>query len=88
MRAAVQVHKGKQKRIDIPLLFALLEEKTENSYNKVIGVVLSLAKDFEIFVQYPQTVISNFGLAIINPIKTHFGDAAVLVFLFHLWKIV
>ena len=51
-------------------------------------MILGLAVEFRLAIQHPHTVMCDFELAIINSVRTHFGDAAVRLCLFHLHQIV
>lgn len=64
---------GKQKKAARPLVYALLETKQEAAYHKVFEVIMSEARKLRIPVQIPERVMSDFELAIINAIETHFG---------------
>ena len=70
MGSVVQVHKSKERKIVISS-YAFLEDKTDSCTNVIQGA-LSLADNFETYVQLPQTVISDFKLAIFNSVKTDF----------------
>ena len=88
IHSVTQNHKGTERKIVLPLIYALLENKTEDTYTKVIEVTLSLATEFGFPVRHPHTVMSKFELAILNSVKIHFGDAAMRLCLFHLHQIV
>lgn len=84
MGSVYQIYKGEERKFAIPLVHALLENKTEEAYTKVFEVILSQAQKYGLRVQLPQAVMSDFELAIINAIKTHLNPNSVHLCFFHL----
>lgn len=64
-------------------VYSLLESKEEAAYSIVFEIVLEKSTHFEISIAHPQFMISDFELAIINTVKSHFGNI-VKGCLFHL----
>lgn len=57
-----------QQTLVFPLVYALLENKEQATYAKVFEVLMAKAEDAEIQVQHPQRVMTDFELAIVNPV--------------------
>lgn len=68
----------------LPFVYALLENKEEASYKKVFDVTLQLACEYYINTTLPDTVMSDFELAIINAARTVFGIQKLRCCLFRL----
>ncbi|XP_058799990.1 uncharacterized protein LOC131669250 [Phymastichus coffea] len=84
MGSVTQTYKGTERKIAIPLVYALLENKKEIAYSKVIEVTLSAAEEAGIRIRHPQIVMTDFELAIINAVKNHFGENIIRLCFFHL----
>lgn len=88
MGSVLQIRKGVERKIALPLVYSLLESKTEEAYAKVFDVTLSYATTAGISVVYPTKLMSDFELAIINAIKIYFDADAISLCLFHLCQII
>lgn len=84
MGSVTQKHRGQDRKIALPFVYALLESKTEAAYNKVIEEVIAAAEGFGIPTVHPQAIMSDFELAIVNAIKKHFPENIIRLCLFHL----
>lgn len=82
--SVTQQYKGTERKIAVPLVYALLESKAEKAYSKVIEVTLSMAEKWGIRVNQPSTVMTDFELGIINSVKTHLPPDSIRLCLFHL----
>lgn len=87
MGAIQYEYKNVKKTTFFPLVFALLETKMQMAYSKVLEVILREARKWEILVEFPETVIVDFELGLINAILEHFGDVIRNCW-FHLHQIV
>lgn len=76
--------RGQPQTIGLPFIYALLENKQEKSYAKVFEVVLQQARDNNIAIRMPLTVMSDFEMAIINSAQKAFGADRVRCCFFHL----
>ena len=83
MGNVVQQHRGEDCKIDLPFDYALLESKQESAYDKVLEIVLSSAERSVIRIRNPQTIMSDFELAIINAAKNNFPENSIELYLFH-----
>lgn len=68
------MHLDEEKTAVRPFVYALLENKAEISYKKVLEVVLAEARKLNIPIIRPTTVITDFELGIINAFQGLFGD--------------
>lgn len=84
MGSVPQIYKGTERKIAVPLVHALLENKCERSYAKVFEVLLEYAQEHGIVVIHPQKIMSDFELGIINALEAHFPNDSVSLCLFHL----
>lgn len=84
MGTVVQKSRGEERKIALPLVYALLENKQEIAYSKVIEVTLAFAEQSGIRMRQPSSIMTDFELAIINAIKIHFPDEIIKLCLFHL----
>ena len=84
MGTITQTYKGIERKVAIPLVHSLLESKREEAYTKVLEVTLAYAENAGIRINFHQTVMSDFEIAIINATKTHFGEDVIRLCLFHL----
>ena len=87
MGSLVQVYNGTEHKFALPLVYALMENKTEESYTKVMQETLFAAERLGLRVQHPQTM-SDFELAIINAVKSIFNCESIKLCLFHLCQFV
>lgn len=78
---------GKTKTVHLPFVYALLENKREEAYLKVLNVVMTEAVKFRIPVNFPECILSDFEVAIINALLSKFGRIVKGCF-FHLRQIV
>ena len=65
MGSVTQTHKGVERKVALPLIYALLETK---AYEKVIEETLLAAQRLIIRIQNPRSIVSDFKLAIIKAI--------------------
>ena len=65
----------------------LLENNTADSHSTVLGETVSAAKRLHVRIQHPQTVISDFELAIISAIKNEFSIESVRLCFFTYVKV-
>ena len=84
MGSIVQAYGGTERKFALPLVYALLENKTADSYSTVLRKTVSAAERFHVRIQHPQTVISDFELAIISAVKNVFSIESIRLCLFHL----
>ena len=84
MASVTQVHKCIERKVSLPFLYALLENKKEETYTKVFQVTTEFATEAGIQIRNPTTVISDFEMAIINAAKSRFDKDIIRVCLFHL----
>ncbi|KAK3929145.1 PKS-NRPS hybrid synthetase [Frankliniella fusca] len=68
----------------LPLLYALLPDKTQASYTRVLSVVVQKCAEFRIRRPAPRLVILDFEKGLINATKQAFPDAETKLCLFHL----
>ncbi|XP_043465180.1 uncharacterized protein LOC122500349 [Leptopilina heterotoma] len=78
-----QVSRGIERNVALPLVYALLESKSEDAYAKIFEIVISKAQLLGIQIEYPETVMSDFELGIINAAEAKIGNVVRLC-LFHL----
>lgn len=83
MGALKYLHNDKEKTVFLPLVYALLERKLQETYSKVFEVLIREAQKLGILVVFPETVINDFEVAIIHAIYAHFGEMVLACF-FHL----
>ena len=84
MGAVTQVLKGIERKVSLPLVYALLQNKQELTYTKVLQAVVAHAIRVGVTIQHPTTVMTDFELAIINSFKSEFGTESNKLCLFHL----
>lgn len=87
MGAVTYNRNNKEKTVFLPFVYALMETKSEQAYSKVLDVIVHEAQQFEIHMVFPESIITDFELAIINALRAHFGDIVKACF-FHLRQIV
>lgn len=68
------MHMGQEKTAVRPFVYALLENKAESTYRKVVETVIAEARKLQIPIIHPTTIITDFELAIINVFQKLFGD--------------
>ena len=76
--------KGPPQEVEIPLIYALLENKQEVSYKKVLNIVIERARINNINVRLLHRLMTDFKLAINNAARDTFGADKVNLCLFHL----
>ena len=59
---------------NIPLVYCVLEDKTEVSYKKCFQIIKQQFEKFSVEVTVPQIIMSDFKVAILNAIKAEEGD--------------
>jgi len=75
---------GEYRNNTLPLVFALLPDKLEETYRRVLSAILKIIEDYGIRRPTPTTCVSDFEKALINAIKAAFEDAEIRLCLFHL----
>ncbi|KAK3909783.1 RNA polymerase-associated protein RapA [Frankliniella fusca] len=70
--------------VALPFVYALLRNKAESSYAKVLEVLKEKAAELQINFPEPETVVSDFELPIINSIKAVFPHTTPRLCFFHL----
>lgn len=80
-------YNDRTKTIHLPLVYALLENKREAAYLKVLNVVMTEAEKLRIPANIPECILSDFEVAIMNTLVSKFGDIVKGCF-FHLRQIV
>lgn len=68
----------------LPLVYALLPDKREDSYRRAILAVTDSCERLHIRMPDPSLIVSDFEKGIINAAKAEFPDANVRLCLFHL----
>lgn len=87
MGAVSYNHKETEKTVFLPLVFTLMERKLEAAYSKVFDVIIRESRNFLIRIAFPETVICDFELGLVNAITEHFGNVVRNCW-FHLRQIV
>ncbi|KAK3933198.1 FLYWCH-type zinc finger-containing protein 1 [Frankliniella fusca] len=75
---------GMYRDVALPLVYALLPNKLEASYTRVLEAIKEKADELHINFPEPGTVVSDFKLAIINSVKAIFPHATLRLCFFHL----
>jgi len=75
---------GEYRHESFPFVYALLPDKTEDSYRRVIAAVLQACDDYGIDQPAPTTCISDFEKGIINAVLAELEDVDIRLCLFHL----
>ncbi|KAK3922325.1 PKS-NRPS hybrid synthetase [Frankliniella fusca] len=75
---------GMYRDVALPLVYALLPNKLEASYTRVLEAIKEKADELHINFPEPETVVSDFELAIINSVKAIFPHATLRLCFFHL----
>lgn len=70
--------------VALPLIYALLPDKAESTYIRVLEAIKDKAEQFQVNFPEPETVVSDFELAIINAVKAVFPHATLRLCFFHL----
>lgn len=70
--------------IGLPLVYSLLENKEEISYQKVFAVIFQRAHILQILITLPRKIMSDFELGIINAARYYVGIERVICCFFHL----
>lgn len=70
MKIITQKYKGIDRKITTPLVYKLLENKTGDTYVKVLYVLSSCKTDTGIRTPYTLTVMPDFKHVIINAVRT------------------
>lgn len=74
------------KTLTLPFVYALLENKEQVSYKKIVDVVSTKAREFNIEINQPSVIMSDFELGIINAATILVGEDRVWACFFHLCK--
>ena len=74
--------------VPLPFVYALLSGKTEDEYTAVLRAVRDAVQQYRIRQCTPETIMSDFELAIINSCKAVFPDAPLRCCFFHLGQAV
>ncbi|XP_052128925.1 uncharacterized protein LOC127750685 [Frankliniella occidentalis] len=73
--------------VALPLVYALLPNKAETSHTKVLEAIKNKADELQINFPEPETVVSDFEVAIINSVKSIFPNATIPLCFFHLGNV-
>lgn len=83
--AAHQVGVNRQRQVvGLPFVHALLQNKKQATYTKVLKVVLEAAREQNLHPPENLRIMSDFEYGILNSVKEIFGDDRVRCCLFHL----
>ena len=82
--SVTQHYKGTDRKIALPLVYALLESKAEKAYSKVIEETLLSAEEWGIRANQPSSVMTDLEMGIINAVKQHLPPESIRLCLFHL----
>lgn len=75
---------GMYEDVALPFVYALLPDKAQTSYTKVLQVVKEKAAEYNITMPEPETLVSDFELAIVNAVKAVFPHSTIRLCFFHL----
>ena len=84
MGSVTQTHKGVDRKVAIPLVYALLQSKQEDAYDKVLEVSIAAVERAGVRMNQPETLMTDLEQAIINAAKSNFAEEVIRLCLFHL----